>query len=63
MNLLTFILCLLLVVAVFWAGCLMGFRAGVESTKKRTQQLLDAWAADNHRDRLVLCWSDEKRQR
>lgn len=61
MSFLSFVLCLILVVAVFWAGCLMGFCAGVESTKKRTQQLLDAWAADNQHARIVVRWKEEEK--
>ncbi len=65
MNPLTFILCMLLVVAVLWAVYVMGGYVGMEYKQKSIQQQLDAWAAEHHRDRVVLRddESDEKRQR
>ncbi len=60
MNLATFVLCVLLVAGVFWTGCLLGYRAGVESMKRRFQQLLGAWAADNRHERIVVKWREDE---
>ena len=60
MSIVTLIICLGLILIVWYGGVLLGYMAGERATRQRCQQLLDAWAAETGNRRIVLPWGDER---